>query len=132
MDPMRDVVPLTKNLEKPDEVLNLDGALIHNVQLGDLVVGHIELEPGWRWSERVGPTAGTASCQFHHIGVGLSGSAHFPMDDGTEFDVRAGDVFDIPPGHDNWVTSDVPAVSIVWGGWRGFGKPPVGDRVLMT
>jgi class 3 adenylate cyclase len=54
------------------------------------------------------------------------------MDDGTEFDVRAGDVFDIPPGHDNWVTGDVPAVSIVWGGWRGFGKPPVGDRVLMT
>ena len=27
---------------------------------------------------------------------------------------------------------DEPAVSIIWGGWRGFGKPPVGDRILTT
>ena len=41
-------------------------------------------------------------------------------------------MFDIPPGHDVWVVGDEPAVSIVWGGWRGWGKPPVGDRVLLT
>ena len=78
------------------------------------------------------PTAGTESCQFHHIGIAMSGVAHFLMDDGTEIDVRPGDVFDIPPGHDAWVTSDDPSISVVWGGWRGFGKPPVGDRVLMA
>jgi class 3 adenylate cyclase len=54
------------------------------------------------------------------------------MDDGTEFDVRAGDVFDIPPGHDTWVLGDQPAVSFIWGGWRGWGKPPVGERILTT
>ena len=54
------------------------------------------------------------------------------MDDGTEFDVRAGDVFDIPPGHDTWVLGDEPAVSFIWGGWRGWGKPPVGERILTT
>ena len=54
------------------------------------------------------------------------------MDDGTEMAILPGDVFDIPPGHDQWITSDEPAVSIIWGGWRGFGKTPVGDRILTT
>jgi class 3 adenylate cyclase len=54
------------------------------------------------------------------------------MDDGTEMELRAGDVFDIPPGHDQWVLGDEPAVAIIWGGWRGFGKPAVGERVLTT
>ncbi len=97
-----------------------------------LVVGRLVLEPGYRYSEHTGPTAGTVSCQFHHIGLGISGAARFRMDDGTEFDVRAGDVFDIPPGHDTWVLGDEPAVSFIWGGWRGWGKPSVGERVLTT
>ena len=96
------------------------------------MVGRLVLEPGYRYSEHTGPTAGTASCQFHHIGLGISGAARFRMDDGTEFDVRAGDVFDIPPGHDTWVLGDEPAVSFIWGGWRGWGKPPVGERILTT
>ncbi|MBA2489279.1 MAG: hypothetical protein H0V36_08190 [Chloroflexi bacterium] len=54
------------------------------------------------------------------------------MDDGTEVDIKAGDVFDIPPGHDVWVIGDEPAVSVIWGGWRGWGKPPVGERILTT
>jgi class 3 adenylate cyclase len=54
------------------------------------------------------------------------------MDDGTEFAVTPGDVFDVPPGHDNWVVGDQPMVAIIWGGWRGWGKPPVGERILTT
>ena len=129
---MQHVAPQIKNFDNPDEQLHLEGSVADTVVLGDLVVGRMVMEPGFSWSERVRDIAGTESCQFHHVGVGLSGSAHFIMDDGTEFDIRPGDVFDIPPGHDNYVTSDVPAVSIVWGGWQGFGKPPVGDRVLMS
>ena len=124
--------PHVKSLTDPDEVLHLDGGAANTVRLGDLVIGRVELEPGWRWSERLRQTAGTDSCQFHHTGVVIAGVSHFRMDDGTELDIRAGDVFDIPPGHDNWVTGDEPAVAIVWGGWRGWGKPPVGDRVLMS
>ena len=129
---MQESSPHVKSFAQPDEILALSGGVANTVRLGDLVVGRVELEPGWRWSERVRETAGTDSCQFHHIGIVISGVSHFVMDDGTEFDVRAGDVFDIPPGHDNWVTGDEPAVAIVWGGWRGWGKPPVGDRVLMS
>jgi class 3 adenylate cyclase len=62
----------------------------------------------------------------------LSGAVDGRMDDGTEFAVGPGDVFAIPPRHDNWVVGDQPSVSVVWGGWRGWGKPPVGERILTT
>jgi class 3 adenylate cyclase/quercetin dioxygenase-like cupin family protein len=124
--------PRIKNLGSPDEVTTLEKAVAETVQVGDLTVVRLVLQPGWRWSEHVRPVVGTDSCQFHHIGVGISGSARFLMDDGTELDVRPGDVFDIPPGHDNWVTSEEPAVSIIYGGWRGWGKPPDGERVLLS
>jgi class 3 adenylate cyclase/quercetin dioxygenase-like cupin family protein len=124
--------PHTKNLSDPDEKLDLGRGSASTVRLGELVVGRVVLEPGWRWSDHVRPVAGTTSCQFHHVGFGISGTAVYHMDDGTEIEVRAGDVFDIPPGHDNWVSGDEPAVAIVWGGWRGWGKPPVGERILTT
>lgn len=124
--------PRAKNLDFPDETLSFPKGSAKTVRVGDLVVGRLEQQPGWRWSEQVKPLAGTDSCQFHHIGVGLSGAAMIRMDDGTEVLIQAGDVFDIPPGHDQWVVGDEPAVSIIWGGWRGWGKQPVGERILTT
>jgi class 3 adenylate cyclase/mannose-6-phosphate isomerase-like protein (cupin superfamily) len=124
--------PQTRNLSVPDETLSLEKGSASTVRVGEMVVGRLVLEPGWRWSVHVRPTAGTASCQFHHVGLVLSGAMDGRMDDGTEFEVRPGDIFDVPPGHDNWVTGDEPLVAVLWGGWRGWGKPPVGDRVLTT
>jgi class 3 adenylate cyclase len=124
--------PQTRNFSDPDETLDLIKGSADTVRIGELVVGRLVMEPGYRYSEHTAPTAGTASCQFHHVGVGISGASRFRMDDGTEFDVRSGDVFDIPPGHDTWVISDEPAVAFIWGGWRGWGKPPVGERILTT
>jgi class 3 adenylate cyclase len=124
--------PFTKSLRHPDEVVALGDGSAATVTVGDVVVGRVTLPPGWRWSEQVRPVAGTTSCQFRHVGVGISGTAGYRLDDGTEIEVTAGDVFDIPAGHDNWVIGEEPAVAIMWGGWRGFGKPPVGDRVLLT
>lgn len=124
--------PQTRNLSVPDETLSLEKGSASTVRLGEMVVGRLVLEPGWRWSEHVRPTAGTTSCQFHHVGLALSGGMDGRMDDGTEFEVRPEDIFDIPPGHDNWVIGDEPLVAVLWGGWRGWGKPPVGERVLTT
>jgi class 3 adenylate cyclase len=124
--------PRTKNLSAPDETLALEKGSASTVRVGELVVGRLVLEPGWRWSTHVRPIAGTASCQFHHVGFALSGAMDGRMDDGTGFRVEPGDVFDIPPGHDNWVVGDEPMVALVWGGWRGWGKPPVGERILTT
>jgi class 3 adenylate cyclase len=124
--------PLTKNLSAPDETVSLEKGSASTVRIGELVVGRLVLETGWRWSTHVRPIAGTASCQFHHVGLILSGGMDGRMDDGTEFTVRPGDIFDVPPGHDNWVIGDEPMVAVVWGGWRGWGKPPVGERILTT
>jgi len=122
----------TKNFSNADEVLTFPKGRSDNVTLGELTVGRLVQEPGWRWSDQIKPIAGTESCQFHHVGVGISGRGMIRMDDGTEMLISPGDVFDIPPGHDQWVVGDEPVVAIVWGGWRGFGKPQVGDRVLTT
>lgn len=43
-----------------------------------------DLQAGWRWSEQVAPTVGTASCQVGHVGLVLSGQAVARMDDETQ------------------------------------------------
>ena len=58
----------TRNLSDPDEQLDLGKGSASTVRLGELVVGRVVLEPGWRWSDHVRPVAGTTSCQFHHVG----------------------------------------------------------------
>lgn len=121
-----------KNLDSADEDLSFPMGSASTVRLGELTVGRVIQQPGWRWSEHIRPIAQTATCMFHHIGVQISGRAGCRLDDGTEFEFRAGDVFDIPPGHDAWVVGDEPSVQVIWGGWRGWGKPPVGERVLST
>ncbi len=65
-------------------------------------------QPGWRWSKDIAPIAGTKSCQTRHLGYVLSGHMQGKLDDGTEFDVVAGDMFDLPPGHDAWVVGEQP------------------------
>jgi hypothetical protein len=82
----------------PDEILSLEKGSASTVRVGELVVGRLVLEPGWRWSEHVRPIAGTTSCQFHHVGLALSGAMDGRMDDGTEFEVRPGDVLMSHPG----------------------------------
>src|SRR5690349_25097992 len=68
------------------------------VRIGELVVGRLVLEPGWRWSEHVRPIAGTTSCQFHHVGLVLSGAMDGRMDDGTEFESGPGAALTSHPG----------------------------------
>jgi hypothetical protein len=69
----------------PDETISLEKGSASTVRIGELVVGRLVLETGWRWSTHVRPIAGTASCQFHHVGIVLSGGMDGRMDDGTEF-----------------------------------------------
>ena len=46
------------------------------------------------------------------VGMVLSGSAVAAMDDGKLIELRSGDLFYIPPGHDSWVLGDAPYVSL--------------------
>lgn len=73
---------------------------------GGLSLGRAVFEPGWQWSTDVKPIAGTESCRIHHLGYALSGRMRIRLDDGTEMDITAGDLFDVPAGHDAWVLGD--------------------------
>jgi len=69
-------------------------------------------EPGWKFSEDVAPIVGTKTCLTRHLGFVLSGRMRIKMDDGQEFEVGPGDIFDIPMGHDAWVVGDEPCVMV--------------------
>jgi ketosteroid isomerase-like protein len=73
---------------------------------GGLTLMRARFEPGWRWSNDVKPIAGTDSCQTRHLGYVLSGTMQVRMDNGTEQTLRAGDMFDLPAGHDAWIVGD--------------------------
>ena len=104
------------------------------VSLDDRIVGRMTYEPGWRWSTDIKPIAGTATCQFHHVGVTISGRLRAQMADGLELEIGPGDVFEIPPGHDAWVIGDVPWVSVDFEAMRSYaqGSTDAGRRRLAT
>jgi uncharacterized cupin superfamily protein len=98
-----------KNAQQPDERRSMSGkGEVQVVKIGDHSAMAGTWEPGWRWSEHIKPIAGTDSCQVDHRGTILAGRIHVVMNDGTEADAGAGDVYVIPPGHDAWVVGDEP------------------------
>jgi len=123
-----------KRFSEPANVRTFPRGRVDVIELDDVVVGRMTYEPGWRWSTEVKPIAGTELCEFHHVGLTLSGWLRVGMPDGTELELGPGDVFEIPPGHDAWVVGDVPWVSVDWEAMRSFGRGAEErrERVLAT
>ncbi len=111
------------NLDEPSETRTFEKGRFELYRVGPVTLGRATYEPGWRWSEHVAPTAGTASCQVEHVGLVLGGQAVVKMDDGTERVMRAGDLFYVSPGHDSWVVGDEPYVSLHIVGSEGYAAP---------
>jgi mannose-6-phosphate isomerase-like protein (cupin superfamily) len=107
-----DPLVVLKSFEKPDEVRVFEKGRFELVRLGAMTIGKATYLPGWRWSTHVGAISGKSSCDVEHVGMVVSGCATAAMDNGTIFEMRAGDVFYIPPGHDSWVVGDEPYVSL--------------------
>jgi class 3 adenylate cyclase len=124
----------SKNFAEPDDVVEFPKIKSQIVELGDITVGRFVSEPGWRWSEHVRPTVGGEWCQARHVGLVLSGTLGIDFSDGTRMAFAAGDVFDIPPGHDGFTIGDEPCVNIEWTGIRAWAGFPTGihSRVLVT
>jgi class 3 adenylate cyclase len=123
-----------KNLGRPDQIIEFPRINVRLVDVGDVTVGHIVSEPGWRWSTDVRPKVGGEWCQARHLGMILSGRLGVSMSDGKQLEFGPDDVFDIPPGHDGWTVGDEPCVQIEWAGIRTFAGFPTGvySRVLAT
>jgi hypothetical protein len=101
-----------KRFERPDQVRTFEKGKFEIVRLKGISIGRVSYEPGWKWSLYVGAATGAAMCLVEHIGIVVSGSAMAEMDDGTATEMRPGDIFNIPPGHDSWVVGDNPYVSL--------------------
>jgi hypothetical protein len=107
-----DLDVVLKRFETPDEVREFDKGRFELVRLGGMTIGRATYGPGWKWSTDVGAAAGAASCMVEHVGMVVSGCAVAGMDDGRIIEMKAGDLFYIPPGHDSWVVGDEPYVSL--------------------
>jgi class 3 adenylate cyclase len=122
------------SFDRPDEVIELELLRSEIVHIGGLAVSRTTHLPGWRWKDHVQPFVGGEWCQTRHVGISVSGWVHIVLASGSEFDLRQGMVFDVPPGHTAWVLGDEPYVDITWTGARTWLPPsgPEPERVLAT
>ncbi|HME89368.1 MAG TPA: cupin domain-containing protein [Chthoniobacterales bacterium] len=104
---------ILKRFEKPDEMRAMEKGKFEIVHIGEMTIGRATYGPGWKWSEHVGPTIGATRCPVEHVGLVLSGAATVAFDDGRVIELKAGDLFHVPPiPHDSWVVGDQPYVSL--------------------
>jgi quercetin dioxygenase-like cupin family protein len=109
---METVDVIIRRFEQPDEVREMIKGRFELINVGGVTIGRATYEPGWRWSEHVGPTVGAARCTVEHVGMVLSGIATVAFDDRVS-ELRPGAVFYVPPEpHDSWVVGDEPYVSL--------------------
>ncbi len=101
-----------RSFDAPDEQRPAGNGRADIINVGDMGLMRLTLQPGWRWSTDVKPIAKTDSCEAPHLQYVVSGRARIRMDDGTEDEFGPGDVAVLPPGHDAWVVGNEPVVVI--------------------
>lgn len=109
-----------KSFARPDEVREFPSGRLELVTIEGAAIGRAVFEPGWRWSTSVKPIAKTASCEAPHFQYHVSGVLRVRMDDGSEFDCRAGDISMLPSGHDAWVVGNEPVVVVDFHGMTEY------------
>ena len=98
-----------KRFESPDEVRTFEKGMLEVVVLGGTTIGRATYQPGWKWSQHVGPALGAARCSVEHLGLVVSGTATVAFDDGRVIELTEGSLFHIPAvPHDSWVVGDRP------------------------
>jgi uncharacterized RmlC-like cupin family protein len=103
---------ILKRFEAPDEVVTFEKGRFEKITLGGITIGRATYEPGWKWSTHIGSRTGASLCQVEHVGLVVSGRATAAMEDGSVIEMRTGDLFYIPPGHDSWVVGNENYVSL--------------------
>jgi hypothetical protein len=109
-----------KSFAKPDEVREFPKGRLELISIGGATIGRAIFEPGWRWATSVQPIAKTSSCEAPHFQYHVAGVLRIRMDDGAEFDCRAGDVSLLPSGHDAWVIGNEAAVVVDFQGMLDY------------
>jgi len=123
---------ISRRFDEAEERNEFDEGFVNLVSIGGVTFGRETLTPQWRWSEHVRPIAGTDRCEFHHVGYQLSGRWIVEDRDGFQLEIRPGDIFDTPPGHDAWVVGDEPCVTIDFQGIADWAVRGPSLRTLTT
>ena len=104
---------ILRRFENPDEVREMTRGRFEVVRVGGVTIGRATYQPGWRWSQHVGPSVGATHCTVEHVGLVLTGVATVAFEDGRVVELRAGELFYVPPvPHDSWVVGEDPYVSL--------------------
>jgi len=111
-----------KSFNYPDEKRTFPNGLLELVNIGGSMIGRATFQPGWKWSESVKPIAKTKSCEAAHFQYHVSGVLKVVMDDGTEMELKAGDISLLPLGHDAWVVGNEPVVVVDFQGMIDYAK----------
>ena len=111
-----------KSFQKPDEIREFPNGRLELIKVGGATVGRAIFEPGWRWANSIKQIVKTRSCDAPHFQYHVSGVLRVRMDDGTEFDCKAGDVSLLPSGHDAWVVGNEAAVVVDFQGMIDYAK----------
>lgn len=101
-----------KNVSDSKEIREMDRARIESVSIGGAKVARFTLKKGWKWSTDIKPLVKTEWCEAPHFQYLISGRYHVKMKDGSEMDLKPGDVCKVDPGHDAWVIGDEPVVGV--------------------
>lgn len=109
-----------KRFDEPDEIREFEKGKFEVIEVGGMTIGRATYEPGWVWSAHVGAALGKKRCDVEHVGLVISGRATAEMDDGRVIEMKPGDVFYIPPGHDSRVMGTEPYVSLHLMGARAY------------
>jgi len=114
-----------KGFGKPDEVRKFEKGKVELVKIGGAMVGKATFQPGWKWSKHVKPLVKTESCEAPHFQYHLSGILHVVMDDGTEEDIKAGEISSLPTGHDAWVVGNEPVIVVDFQGMVDYARQSI-------
>lgn len=97
-----------RDFRVPDEKLDFQKrGFIDIVQMSNGTTAmHAVLRPGCRWETDEKPLLGNPpSCPMAHTGYCIAGALVVRMSaTAAEKTIRRGDFFEIPPGHDAWVS----------------------------
>lgn len=111
-----------KSFYEADEIRTFNRGRAEVIHIGGGDVMRLTLEPGWKWSADVKPTAGTELCEAPHFQYIVSGTMAVEMADGQQLEIGPGEVCVLPSGHDAWVIGDEPVIAVDWRGASAWGK----------
>jgi quercetin dioxygenase-like cupin family protein len=101
------------NFGEPKETKTFPKGKFELFGIGGKSFGRATYEPGWKWSEHVGPRVGDTHCRVSHFGYVVSGTCAVGFDDGSVVELVQGAFFYIPAvPHDSWVLGEEPYVSL--------------------